>query len=383
MQEDCRKKIKVLQVVSCLEKGGTEAYIINNFKHIDRERMCFDFLVFVEKEYPYYSHVINQLGGRIFFCGLPSLKRMPAFLHAIIEVIKKQGPYQAVHAHVNIVNGWVLLAAKWAGVPIRISHSHDTSGKDSNNIIRKCYIQLEEFLIKTNATHYLACSRLAGAYLYGEDFFGANGNVYNNGIDVSQFADVPLVQREELEDALGIKNCITFGNITRLEAKKNTLFTIEVFSEIVKKHQNAVLLLGGPDGGLLGEAKRRVHELGIEDKVRFIGTREDVPVILQLIDIYLFPSLFEGLGIAVLEAQAAGVYTIASEAVSKESDMGLGLIEFCPLDIERWTKAVCSHLQRERVEKERIIKQFQKNGYLIQDSAKKLAELYEGKAGNA
>lgn len=131
------EKIKILQVVSCLEKGGTEAYIVNNFRHIDRERFSFDFLVFVEKEYPYYTDIIHNLGGRIFFCGVPSLKRIPIFLYRIISVIKKYGPYQAVHSHVNIANSWVLVATKLAGVPIRISHSHDTSGKDSDTFLRK------------------------------------------------------------------------------------------------------------------------------------------------------------------------------------------------------------------------------------------------------
>lgn len=383
MEEDFRQKIKVLQVVSCLEKGGTEAYIINNFKHIDREKICFDFLVFVEKEYPYYSRIIHQLGGQIYFCGVPSLKRMPAFLQAVAEVIQKHGPYQAVHTHVNIVNGWVLLAAKRAGVPVRISHSHDTSGKDGKGILRKAYVRLEEFLIRSNATHYLACSRQAGAYLYGNDFFSAKGAVYNNGIDASLFTNVPSEQCEALKKAMGISNQTVFGNITRLEAKKNTLFTIEVFSEFVKKDPNAALLLGGPDGGLLAEAKERVHGLGIEDKVRFIGVREDVPALLQLIDVYLFPSLFEGLGIAVLEAQAAGVPIIASEAVSRETDMGLGLMEFRPLDVSQWVDAACTKLAKRRTEKEQILEQFRKNGYLIQDSAKKLAELYEGKASHA
>lgn len=371
------KKIKTLQVVSCLEKGGTEAYILNNFQHMDRERFSFDFLVFVEKEYSYYTKIINQLGGQIFFCGVPAVKRMPTFLHAIIEIIKQHGPYQVVHSHVNIANGWVLYAAKLAGVPVRISHSHATSGKDTKNFVRKGYIRLEELLIKRSATHFLACSTQAGEYLYGKSFFASKGMVSHNGIDISQFINTNKDRCEILRKELGLVDHIVFGNITRFESNKNTLFTVEVFSRIVKKCPNAVLLLGGPDGGLLEETEHLVQKLGLVDKVRFIGVRDDVPLLLQVIDLYLFPSLSEGLGLAVLEAQAAGVYTLASDTISKEADMGLGLMDFCPLDIELWADMACNRLIKKQINKDVMAEKFQKNGYLIEETAREIAVLYE------
>lgn len=376
------EKIKILQVVSCLEKGGTEAYIVNNFRHIDRERFSFDFLVFVEKEYPYYTDIIHNLGGRIFFCGVPSLKRIPIFLYRIISVIKKYGPYQAVHSHVNIANSWVLVATKLAGVPIRISHSHDTSGKDSDTFLRKAYIWWEELLIKKNATHFLACSTLAGEYLYGKEFFAAKGIVSHNGIDIAQFIDINENKQQALKEELDIADHIIFGNITRFEPKKNTLFTIDVFAKIVKKYPNAVLLLGGPDGGLLENVKSRVHKLGLDGNVRFIGVRNDVPDLLHLMDVYLFPSLFEGLGIVALEAQAAGVYIIASKAVPREVDMGLGLIEFCSLDVDQWVTAGCKHIFRKQQDRNMVIKQFRGKGYLIEESVKEIADIYEGEIGH-
>lgn len=368
---------KVLQVVSCLELGGTEAFIMNNYRQMDRSKIQFDFLVFVEKDYP-YTKEIQRMGGRIFFCGTPQLKRVKKFLQIVQQIIKENGPYDAVHSHVNIANGWVLLAAKKAKVPIRISHSHDTAGKGK----RKLYRKLEEIIIKKSATHYLACSEVAGAYLYGKKYFKVKGQVLCNGIQLGRFISLEDTLHELKKEFKVSEEACVIGNITRFEPKKNPLFTLEVFSEILKIKPNAVLLLGGPDGGQLDAVKKRAKELNIENAVRFIGPRTDIPQCLQLIDIYLFPSLFEGLGIALLEAQASGCECFASTGVSKEADMGLGTAHFLDLKDSPadWAEKIIScYEKRVCPSKAQIEKAFSVRGYNIEESSKELLKIYEGK----
>lgn len=311
---------RILQVVSCLELGGTEAFIMNNYRRLDKEKYQFDFLVFIQRDYPYLPE-IKSLGGRVFFCGLPAMNRYHEFEKTVIDTIKKNGPYIAVHSHVNMQNGLVLKAAKKAGVKKRISHSHDTSGKGARGINR-IVEKYKEYLIKHNTTHYLACSSNAGKYLYGEAFFKERGRVIPNGIDLTSFISKSQ-DRIRLYQELNITETAypVVGNITRFEAKKNPKFTVAVFKEFLKEYPKAILLLGGPDGGQLQEVKQLVDEFGISSSVRFIGKRTDIAECLKLIDIYLFPSLYEGLPIAFLEAQAAGCLCVTATTVSADSTM--------------------------------------------------------------
>lgn len=368
---------KVLQVVSCLELGGTEAFIMNNYRALDKTKVQFDFLVFIEKDYPYIQE-IQQMGGRVFFCGVPSIKRLSVFLKNVKHIAQEYGPYDAIHSHVNIANAWVLWAAKKVKIPVRISHSHDTSGKENKKVYRK----FQEYLIKKNATVYLACSKDAGVYLYGEKFFQKNGRTIKNGIGVGKFIashnNPTILKRESKID----EREIVFGNITRFEPKKNQMFILDIFQEVIKRQPNALLILGGPDGGQLEVVKQRAKILGVDDKVRFIGQRKDIAECLKLIDVYLFPSLYEGLGIALLEAQASGCLCFASNGVSREADMGIGTVHF--MDLQQspdvWAAKILHEYDRYlRPTDEEIKNAFAKSGYDIAVSSQELMNIYEGK----
>lgn len=176
-------KKKILQVTSCFQYGGTEAYIMNNYRNIDREKFQFDFWFFRHDDSP-YADEIGSLGGNIFYGKLPGAKNIIPFIKGLVKHLKENGPHDAVHAHINIANAWVIVAAFLASVKIRISHSHDTSGKDTTNLFKKLYIKIEEYIIKALATKELACSKETGNYLYGEKYFLKHGKVCNNGIDI-------------------------------------------------------------------------------------------------------------------------------------------------------------------------------------------------------
>lgn len=372
---------KVLQIVSCLELGGTEAFIMNNYRVLDRSEYQFDFAVFQEKEYP-YSEEINQLGGHIYFLGTPSLKNMHNFIKHFKEVVAEGGPYVAAHSHVNIDNAIPLLAAYLCNIPIRISHSHDTNGKETG-LIKKPWICIKENIIKKYATAFLSCSKEAGAYLYGEEFFSKRGGVIPNGIDVKSFFNARASEVKMLkEDFLIKEGCpLIVGNISRFEEKKNSLFTIKVFNKILNWVPEAILIMGGPDGGLLEDCKQLVKELGIETKVRFIGKRTDVPTCLKLIDIYLFPSRFEGLPIALLEAQASGCFCAASDEVSTEVDRGLNSVCFISLkkNEAEWAREIIECFSTwKRPEPEVILKKYIESRFEINEAHQQLMRIYNG-----
>lgn len=372
---------KILQVVSCMELGGTEAFIMNNYRALDRSKYQFDFLIFCEKEYP-YSEEIKKLGGRVFFSGMPSFKNLHKFTKRFKEIVKQGGPYSAVHSHVNIGNGIPLFVSYLCNIPIRISHSHDTSGNESG-FLKKPWYLVKKALIKKYATEYLACSKAAGDYLYGEALFSEKGKVISNGINVSLFLDERQPEVELLKKEFSIeKNCpLIVGNISRFEDKKNSLFTVKVFKKILDYVPKAVLIMGGPDGGRLEDCKCLAKQLGIEKSVKFIGKRNDIPVCLKLIDIYLFPSLFEGLGIVLLEAQASGCFCVASDGVSTEADRGLNSVHYISLkkDETKWASEILEKYKDWKKPKaQEIVKKFTESGFEIGESHKRLKEVYDG-----
>lgn len=325
--------IRILHVVGCLERGGTEAFIMNLYRHIDRSAVQFDFLVLHEKDYPYLEE-IRSLGGNVYFDtgkrknGIPFIKRCVA--------IMKQYPYAAVHSHLNVTNGRILLAARLAKIPLRISHSHATHGK-GGNCLKRMVRGLECQVLKACATELLACGAEAGEYLYGSRPFRKRGEVICNGIDTE-----PFLQPCELPSDIGgiPPHTPVFGNVSRFDENKNQLFILDVFAEIQRQEPEALLLLGGTDGGMLDTCVQKVAALGLQDRVRFVGVRKDMPQVLHTIDVFLFPSVHEGLPFVLLEAQASGCSCIASTGCSPASDMGLGLMRYAPLEegAEAWAR---------------------------------------------
>lgn len=363
-------KKRVLQVIPCLELGGTEAFVMNNYRQVDTEKMQFDFFVFSEKNYPYLEE-INNRGGKVFYGTQPSLKNAVRFYKAFKKAVKVGGPYTAVHCHANISNALPILCAALCNIKIRIAHSHAVANKPKN-IAKKLIFSIRKWAITTFSTKLLACSKEAGVSLFGSKSFSLKGSVCNNGIDVERFTKINEEKLSVLREEFAISKTDgpIFGNISRFDKNKNQSFIVEVFAELLKEYPNALLLLGGNDGGMLGQIKTKVKDLKIEERVRFIGKRSDVADCLQLIDVYIFPSLQEGLGIALLEAEAAGCLCFVSDTVPKESDMGLGTMSYCSLQngCENWAKdIICKFENFQPPNADTIISCFKSNGYDIKN----------------
>jgi glycosyltransferase involved in cell wall biosynthesis len=340
-----RSSIRILHAVGGMNRAGTETWLMHILRNIDRDRFQMDFLVHTDQPCA-YDEEIRALGSKI----IPCLDQAKPWLYSrnLKRILRKYGPYDIVHSHVHHFSGYILWLAKQVGVPIRIAHSHnDTFEVDAHaSFLRRVYTTLMKGFIQSHATTGLAASRVAALALFGDDWENnPRWQVLYYGIDFTPFKTPVdgLVLRQELgipEDAFVI------GHVGRFEAQKNHLFILEIAAIVAQKDPLMRLLLIG-DGILRPMIDEKVKEMGLAEKVIFAGNIPDVPRLLAVIDLFLFPSLYEGLGLVLLEAQAAGKYCIFSDIVPEEADIIPSLIQRISLaqTPSVWAHAVITNQQ--------------------------------------
>lgn len=300
--------IRVLQIVTYMGRGGLETMLMNYYRHMDRTKVQFDFLVHRDFKAD-YDDEIQSLGGRIFH--LPRLiPWSPFYRRDLKKFFKDHSEYKIVHSHLDCMAGIPLKYAKKNGIPVRIAHAHSSNQTKDKKYLLKLMFKRN---IKKNATYLFACAQDAGLWMFGCDQF----HVMNNAIDTKVYVvnkQIGIEVRQELQIP---NDAFVVGHVGRFAPPKNHKFIIKVFAEVLKEKQNAFLLLVG-DGDLRGETEALTVELGIQDNVIFAGMRSDVNRMLQAMDVFLFPSVYEGLPLAIIEAQAAGVPCLISDKVPIE-----------------------------------------------------------------
>lgn len=304
--------IRIAHIMGKMVSGGVESVVMNYYRNIDKNKIQFDFIVDEDSTYIPIDE-IKHMGGRVIL--VPPYQNTFAYLDRLKKIFKENG-YKIVHSHLNALSVFPLYAARVSKVPIRIVHSHSTSNKKEwkKNIMKNI---LRPFS-KVNATHYFCCSELAGRWLFGDKAYD-DGNVklINNAIDVDKFIyneEIRIKIREELK----VEDKLVIGHIGRFVEQKNHIGILEIFNEIHKKNEKSVLLLIG-DGPLLNQIKDKVKDLNLQNNVIFLGKRNDVNVLMQGMDVFLLPSLYEGLPVVGVEAQASGLLCILSDSMTKET----------------------------------------------------------------
>lgn len=375
------RPLRVLHVFDRMDRGGAETWIVNVMRRIDREQFRFDFLV--QSDQPgAYDDEIRGLGGEIHHAGHP--KQLPRFVRAFRRVMRSHGPYDIVHSHVHHASGLMLALAAWQGVPKRIAHSHTDSRRLERDasLPRRAYYRSAEALINKVATDGLAASRDAAASLFGERWErDPRWRVLYGGIDLEPFTRP--VDCNAVRARLGIPaDAYVVGHVGRLEPVKNHAFLVDVFARIHQDVPEARLLLVG-DGPLRPEIERKAEDLGIADAVIFAGVQDNIPEILRgAMDVFAFPSLFEGFGLAVVEAQAAGLPCVISDGVPLEVAVEPDLIERCDLATgpEAWAKALVSKYgaQHERRAHPTIGRSIIESPFNIRASCESLQRVYLG-----
>ena len=332
--------IRVLHVVGAMNRGGVETWLMHVLRHGDRARFHHEFVVHSTTPGA-YDNEIRALGSSVFPVSSP---RNPALYSLRLRRhLRRHGPYDVVHSHVHHFSGVVLRAASVTGIRVRIAHSHnDTSAIQAKAAVgRRIYLKVTEALIRRYGTMRLAASEKAGNALFRWNHAAeCPWRVLHCGIDLEPFRTLPdraCVRRE-----LGIPHDdLVFGHVGNLHAQKNHGLLIRIFAELAHRHPQSFLLLIGV-GPLRTELEAQVAALGLTSKVSFAGTRPDIARLLMgAIDVFVFPSLAEGLPLAVIEAQAAGLPIVLSDRVSEEADVMPELIRRVSPDAgpEEWANA--------------------------------------------
>lgn len=356
--------IRVLHIVTTMNRGGLETMIMNYYRHIDRSKVQFDFLVHRDFEAD-YDREIFDLGGKIY--RISRLNPFSFKYHKELNNFFKTHPeYQIVHVHQDCMSSIALKAAMRNNVPIRIAHSHSSSqNKNIKYLIKKYYMEK----IPKYATNLFACGQEAGDWM----FSGDNYVILKNAIDTNLYK-FSLKNSIAIKKELDLENKIVIGHVGNFTYPKNHNFLIDIFSEVLKINSKAVLLLVG-GGAEKTSIQEKVISLGLEDKVIFMGVRNDVNKLMQAMDIFVFPSLYEGLPVTLIEAQASGLPIIKSDNVSYQCILTDNVVSIS-LDKSTysWAKEILNFVNS--FDRKDTSLEIINNGYDITSNAKWLENYY-------
>ena len=365
---------RVLHVLHSMNCGGAEALIMNIYRCMERSEVQFDFLVNCFDEM-FYEKEIGEMGGRIFRMKFLTQVSPPVYEHNLFTFFKSHPEIKIVHSHLETTTGIILKQAKKAGVPVRIAHSHNSrfTRTGASAALENAYKSYCRKKIAPNSTMLLSCSDLASQWLYGKN--SDKAVLVKNGIQAGKYAYDDLV-RQRVRKELGIGDNVTaLGHVGRFNEQKNHSFLIDIFECCHRLNNNSMLLLAG-EGELMEQIKEKVKKAGLSNCVRFLGLRSDINEILQAFDVFLLPSLFEGLPLVIIEAQAAGLPCLAADTISAQSDLGCSLVKFLPLtDAQIWANAVEGKSVPRQITTQRIIDA----GYDISTTASMLRDIYLSK----
>lgn len=300
--------IRVLQCVNDMHRAGLETMLMNYYRHIDRNKIQFDFLT----HRPYrsdYDDEIEALGGRIYYAPRLYPQNFPKYFRYMRDFFKEHPEYKIVHSHIDSMSFMPLLAAKKAGVPVRIAHSHNTSIDRDMKYFLKQYFR---FQIPKVANYFCACGKEAGEFLFGSKEY----QYIPNAIEVGRFLYDPKV-RERTRRNLGWDGHYIIGHVGRLSYQKNHDYLVKIFKEISMQDDSALLVLIGV-GEKEEEIRKLIEKLGLTKKVAMLGSRSDVNELYQAMDVFVMPSFFEGIPVVGVEAQFSGLPCVFSDKVPRQ-----------------------------------------------------------------
>ena len=356
--------VRILQIVTYMGRGGLETMLMNYYRHIDRNKVQFDFLVHRDFEADYDKEILS-MGGKIYH-----ISRLIPWSRAYYGELKKffleHPEYRIIHVHQDCLSSVALKCAKECNIPIRIAHSHSSSAVKNIKYFIKLYYMKK---IPNYATHLFACGKQAGDWM----FLGKKYKIVRNAIDIEQYqysSDLAKTVRQEL----GMKDDLIIGHVGNFTPAKNHSFLIEIFKEVLKRKPNSQLLLVGGGTGMQS-IQELVQTTGIQDNVVFTGVRSDVNRLMQVMDVFVFPSIYEGLPVTMIEAQASGLPCVISNRVSDECIVTSGLVTRVKLEEtpEKWAELIIKKSYCERVNHNDEI---ENAGYSIATAAQQLENFY-------
>ena len=350
------RKKRILHILMSMDIGGIENFIMNLYRSVDKDRYIFDFCLW-KKGTNHYENEIVRMGGKIYKINFS--KNIISNIIQFRKILKNR-KYDVVHIHSHFYSGFFAYAAAKEKVPTVICHFHSFFDNKKNNFFRKIYINICRHLIKKYSNKLCACSEEAAIYGFGS----TNGvNIIHNYINTNKFIHVDKNITEKIRKNNNISDdTMLLGTVGRLSPEKNQSYILEIASKLKDMKYNFKCLLVG-DGPALHELKSIVDSYNLNNKIIFVGAVDNVNEYLNAMDIFLFPSLYEGFGMALLEAQASSCYCISSDTVPKSTDMGLGTVEYISLDnMDEWVNKIINY-KKEKKSSDKIYECIKKNGY--------------------
>lgn len=362
--------VRILHVVTYMGRGGLEIMLMNYYRNLDRNKVQFDFIVHRKEEADFDSEIEN-MGGKIYrFPKLVPWSR--SYRRKLTEFFKSHTEYQIIHVHQDCLSSVALECAKDAEVPVRIAHCHNASQDKNLKYPIKLFYKRR---IIDAATDLFTCSILAGEWMFGK---GLDMRLVPNPVNTNLFEfnqNLRLKKRTEL----GLEGKKILINVARFAKAKNHSFLIDVFEKVHQKHSDSVLILVG-DGELQKAVEKRVSDTDLENSVHFLGIRSDVNELLMAADLLLFPSIYEGFPVSLVEAQTSGLPCLISETISEECCLCPDLVQQLPIKQGSeiiWARSVESILNKLNTDdRDLFAKKVAEAGYGVQQTALNLQNFY-------
>ncbi|NDV67936.1 glycosyltransferase [Dysgonomonas sp. 25] len=362
--------IRILMLFTILNRGGAETMVMNYLRRIDRSKVIFDFVVHREDKGAYEDE-IESMGGKIFRFPPFQAWHILMYKKLIADFFDAHPEYKMIHGHCSELGYFFYKEAYKRGIQFIAAHAHNEyKGFDIKTPARN----ILKWIMRPYLTHYFTCSRGAAKWLFGNHLM--NKAIFMpNAIDARTLAFDP-VKRAEIRNCNGWTGRLVIGNVSRFSHQKNHSFLLDIFVEIVRREASALLVLVGSGGELEDKVKEKAARLGLGDKIQFMGSRNDIPDLLQGMDLFLFPSYFEGLSVAQLEAQASGLSVVNSTGISAEGTIIPELVDSLSLNLSpaKWAERVlCVINNYERKDRFREISEA---GFDINKNVEWLQNLY-------
>lgn len=342
------RRLRVLQVGMTRNLGGIETYLIEQFRHLDKSKIDYDFVNITGEYSICYEDEILASGSKIFKVVSRHKNPLLHYWQCFNILLQNKGVYDVIVLNTNSLEYvFPLVLGKIFGIPVRVIHSHNSGFENKQGLARRLLVGMNKKLLAWSANLRFACSQFAGQWMFKDNPY----HVIYNAIDIHKY-DADLAVRDEMRQALNLDTALTLLHVGRFSYQKNHSFLLDIFKEVHSIQPDSVLLLVGDtteESEFLTEVKRKIKAYGLENVVRLLGRRDDVNKIMQAADVLVMPSFFEGLTVVGIEAQASDLPLLLSDTVTKE----LGLLpstQFISLEAgpTAWAEAIVNSKQHNR-----------------------------------
>ncbi len=366
--------VRILNLFTIMNRGGAETMVMNYYRNIDRTQVQFDFMVHREEKGA-YDDEIEALGGKIYRMPPVQPGHFKEYKSKVAEFFNEHKEYSVIHSHMSELGYYVFKEAKLRGIKCTVCHAHNAPHFSDETLIEKAKDIVRNYFkhrIRKYTDHMFICGIEAGNWLFGEK----NSDKFvmmNNAVDANKFAWNPE-KALQLREKFGQKDKFVVCHIGRFNSQKNHTFLIDIFKEIHKKNKDAIFLLVGA-GELEEKIRQKVTTLGLDENVKFMGLRDDVNDILLASDVFLFPSLYEGLPVTLVEAQSSGIKCIISDSIPADCRI-TDAVETISLEksADFWAEQVLKY--SEGYERKNTLKEISAAKFDIKENAEWLEEFY-------